>query len=392
MHAATLSRKNKEHMQRRHFLSASAALLLPQFAFSQSGSPLFNGKDLSGWHVVDGPESAFYVADGAICASPMAGWPTWISTDRQFENFDLRLEFFVAGWCDGGVYFGAPEHGVPSRCGYKINIFHAQDETPATNSMGAIFPVIAPKKVNVKSKGAWNTMRIRFDWPKLQVWVNDELVQDVDVTTNPELAHRLRRGYIGFVPLGYGHKFRNITIQELPSTDKWTVLYEKPEDIDAKWLITDNSERAPVRFAGYGPVLWCDGSGNLGTKEMYDDFELHLYIRGPIEHNSGVIFRANGEPTSVAGKYEVQVHNVAEAHYPTGSLYHYKRARYPQIEDEKWYLFQMAAKGKDCWVRINGETVLEYDSLKNLKPGRIELQAHRPGKWVEFKHIWVKPA
>jgi hypothetical protein len=377
-------------MQRRNFLLASAALLAPR-ALSAAPSPLFNGRDLSGWHVVDGPQSAFYVADGAICASSASTYPAWLSTDREFENFDLRLEFFVGGWSDGGVYFAAPKHGRPSFCGYKINIFQAVDETPMPNSMGAIFPIVAPRKVNVRNKREWNTMRIRFDWPRLQVWVNDEMVQDLDVSTHPELAHRLRKGTIGLEGLSYPLRYRNISIEELPSTDRWQVLYERPEDIDAKWMITDNSERAPVQFRGYGPVLWCDGSGNLGTKEMFGDFELQLYIRGPHHHNSGVIFRSNGEPTSVAGKYEVQVHNVPESHYPTGSLYHYKRARYPQIEDEKWYLFQMAAKGPDCWVRINGETVLEYSDLKNLKPGRIELQAHKPGSWVEFKHIWVKP-
>ncbi len=379
-------------MQRRNFLLASTAALLPTFATSASAAPLFNGRDLNGWHLVDGPQSAFYVAEQAICASPASAWPAWLSTDRQFENFDLSLEFFVSGWCDGGVYFAAPEHGRPSFCGYKVNIFQAVDETPMSNSMGAIFPVVAPRKVNVKNKREWNQMRIRFDWPRLQVWVNGEVIHDLDVSQHPELAHRLRKGYIGLEALGYPLKFRNLTIEELPSTDRWTVLYQQPEDIQKFWMITDNSERAPVRFEGYGPVLWCDGSGNLGTREMFGDFELQLYIRGPHHHNSGVIFRSNGESSSIAGKYEVQVHNVPEAHYPTGSLYHYKRARYPQIEDEQWFLLQMAAKGKDCWVRINGETVLEYGDLKNLKPGRIELQAHRPGVWVEFKHIWVKPA
>jgi hypothetical protein len=35
---------------------------------------------------------------------------------------------------------------------------------------------------------------------------------------------------------------------------------------------------------------------------------------------------------------------------------------------------------------------MEYSGLQNLKPGRIELQAHRPGVWVEFQDIRVKPA
>ena len=42
------------------------------------------------------------------------------------------------------------------------------------------------------------------------------------------------------------------------------------------------------------------------------------------------------------------------------------------------------------WVRINGDTVLEYDQLENLNEGSIELQAHRPGYWTEFKNIRIK--
>ena len=51
---------------------------------------------------------------------------------------------------------------------------------------------------------------------------------------------------------------------------------------------------------------------------------------------------------------------------------------------------QLIVKGKDCLVRINGDTVMEYGGLDNLEEGSIELQAHRPGRWTEFKHIRVK--
>ena len=119
----------------------------PLWLRGAASQPLFNGKDLAGWHIVDGPESAFYVEDGAICASPSSIWPAWLSTDREFENFDLRLEFFVTGWSDGGVYFAAPKYGRPSFCGYKVNIFQQVDEDPRTNSMGALFNVVAPQVV-----------------------------------------------------------------------------------------------------------------------------------------------------------------------------------------------------------------------------------------------------
>ena len=41
-------------------------------------------------------------------------------------------------------------------------------------------------------------------------------------------------------------------------------------------------------------------------------------------------------------------------------------------------------------VRINGDTVMEYDRLENLDEGFIELQAHDAGRWTEYKHIQVR--
>ncbi|MFN7924273.1 MAG: DUF1080 domain-containing protein [Bryobacteraceae bacterium] len=359
--------------------------LLPQAARAGGPTPLFDGSTLRGWSIQDGPDSAFFVRDGAIMGSVTAGYPAWLRSDRQFENFDLEFEYFLQGWMDGGVYFHAPEHGTRSRCGFKVSLFHQLDKEPRTNSAGAIFPVIAPRLVNVKSKGEWNSMRIRMDWPKLQVWSNGEVTHDLDVTKAPELRHRLRSGYLGFETLTYPLRFRNIRIQELPSTDKFEALYEQPGDL-AKWHVTEANERSPAKFDTLGQVLRGDGLGNLTTNEKFRDFELELYIRGVDHHNGGVLFRSQGGRE----RYEIQLHDVEEAHYPTGSLYFFKRAKYVRVPAEKWYLLQLVVKDKTCLVRVDGETVLEYDQLENLTAGSIELQAHQVGKWIEYKHIRLR--
>ena len=122
-------------LTRRHFASLLAAAPLLR---AQDATPLFNGRDLTGWTVREGPESAFYVKDGAIVGSPNSAYPAWLGTNRQYENFDLTAEVFLKGWIDGGLYLHAPEHGRPSTCGLKVNLFHAQDKEPRNNSMGAI--------------------------------------------------------------------------------------------------------------------------------------------------------------------------------------------------------------------------------------------------------------
>jgi hypothetical protein len=375
---------------RREFIAVAVPVLAaPRVYGAGEAVPLFNGRDLSGWHLRNGPESAFYSSEGTIVASPSSSWPAWLSTDREYENFDFSCEVLFKGWTDGGIYIHAPEHGRPGQCGLKINLFHQIDKEPKANSMGSVFPLIAPKRADVHKPGEWNRIRILHDWPALRVWINGEVVQDLQLDQHSELSRRLRQGTIGLVALGYPFRFRNLTLRELPSKLTWTPLFDGPGDM-AKWFVSESNERAPVRFEAFGRVLRADGLGHIATKELYRDFELQLYIRGARQHNGGVLFRSAGKGLTHPRRYEIQLHDVPEAHFPTGSLYYHKRSTYPNIAGEEWFLFQLMAKGNTCWVRIDGETVLEYDQLTDLEPGHIELQAHQAGRWLEFKRVRIR--
>lgn len=359
---------------------ASAAFNAQQ----ESGfTSLFDGKTLDQWSVRDGSETAFYVRDGEIVIHSGSGYPAWLRSHRQYENFDFRCDFHIQGWSDSGIFIHAPEHGRNTWAGMQIKIFHQQEKKPTTNAMGSIFPVVAPSKVNVRP--GWNSMRILMDWPTLRVWTNDEMVQDLNVETTADLRYRLREGYLGLSSLSYPLRFRNLRVRELPSKQKWQILYNKPEDLEANWWLSEGEPN----FQALGGILRADGLGHIATKEKYRDLELQLYIRGTRSHNGGLLFRSEGK--GLKGKrYEIQLHDVPDSHFPTGSLYYYKRSRYPNIEDEKWFLTQLFVKGRNVVVRIDGENVLEYDNLTDLEPGYVELQAHRKGYWLEFKDVRIR--
>jgi hypothetical protein len=369
-------------LPRRNFVAAALAVPAAAQTSSASPVPLFDGKSLAGWSIEEGPETAFHVVDGSVAVHESGGFPVWLKSAKQYENFDLRGEFFVRGWIDSGIYFHAPEHGRNTWEGIQLKIFHQAEDKPRSNSMGSLFPLVAPRLVNVKSKGEWNTFRIRMDWPRLQVWSNDAPIHDIDVEAHPELKYRRRTGYLGLASLGYPIRFRNFTIEELAPKEKWDVLYAGPASMD-RWRVLDGKPR----FEAIGPVLRGDGQGDLATNEKFRDFELRMYVRGMKGHNSGVLFRISD--TDAAKRYEIQLHDPEEAHYPTGSLYHFKRSTYPKIEPERWFPFHLIVKDRRCLVRINGETVCEYDELENAAAGGIGLQAHRQGYWTEFKDIRV---
>jgi Domain of Unknown Function (DUF1080) len=86
-------------MNRRHFLNTAALLAgFLQLQKEEEFTSLFDGKTLRGWGIQEGPESAFYVGDGAIVVHEGSNFPTWLRSERQYENFDFRCEFFVEGW------------------------------------------------------------------------------------------------------------------------------------------------------------------------------------------------------------------------------------------------------------------------------------------------------
>ena len=132
-------------MTRRQWL-ALGVIAPPLVAAQDAFAPIFDGKSLRGWTIVDGPDSSFYVDDGALCVSPVASFPAWLRSERQYENFDLRGEFFIKGWTDSGIYFHAPEHGRPTMAGFQWKVFHQKEDKPTRQSMGAVFPYRRPAK------------------------------------------------------------------------------------------------------------------------------------------------------------------------------------------------------------------------------------------------------
>ncbi len=371
-------------LSRRALIAACAGALL--LGAAEPGfTPIFDGSSLKGWSVREGPQTAFHVVDGAIAVHPSANFPTWLRYDRILENFEFRGEFFLKGWMDSAIYLHAPEHGRNTWTGLDIKLFHQKEEKPTSNSCGAIFPVLAPKLVNVNNKGEWNSFRIVMDWPSLKVWMNGSLVQDVNLESHPELKYRLRRGYLGFQSLSYPIRFRNLEVKELPAKEQWEPLFAKAADA-AKWTVSEGKPRVEA----IGDVLRLEGLGHISYPKPYRDFELHSYIRTSRWHNGGILFRSSGGGTKAQRNYEIQLHNVEGAHFPTGSLYHHKRASYPRIEDEKWWFCQLIVKDALLIVRINGENVLEFEHLENLQEGLIELQAHHEGTWMELKQLVVK--
>ena len=171
---------------------------------------LFNGKDLTGWKVNKGGNMKVWGADKGILYVE-GGGGGWLMTEKEYDDFELRLEFKLPEKGNSGVALRAPLKGDPAFDGMELQLADFRYNTQAKPSelTGGVYRAIAPTK-QVYKPTEWNTCRIELKGTHLKVTLNGELIQDVDLTKfdqpvkrhdntdAPPIKDRPRRGHIGF--------------------------------------------------------------------------------------------------------------------------------------------------------------------------------------------------
>ncbi|MBP1655049.1 MAG: hypothetical protein H6Q28_1605, partial [Bacteroidetes bacterium] len=183
---------------------------------------LFNGTDLSGWTVVGGKMESWGASDGVLFTNGEDGG--WLSTDRQYDNFDLELEFRVGSGGNSGVFIRAPHEGDPAYTGMEIQVLDDDAQEYATlqpwQYCGSLYGVVAAEKGAVRKANEWQHYRIVARGPRVTVTLNGRQIVDADLiahmdqeSTHPGLKRR--SGYIGLQCHGDRVEYRNIRVREL---------------------------------------------------------------------------------------------------------------------------------------------------------------------------------
>ncbi len=175
--------------------------------------PLFNGHDLTGWHLRDpkGP-NGWKVESGIYVNTPPS---TDIQTDAEYYDFQLHVEFRVSE--------GDGNSGVYMRDKYEIQIFNSYGKPPVDSGCGALYRRIAPAVNASKPAGEWQTFDITFIGKHLTVIHNGKKVLDnVDVGPMGTGAASKRPDAPGPLRLQGDHNavsFRNIRIRALSQSE-----------------------------------------------------------------------------------------------------------------------------------------------------------------------------
>jgi hypothetical protein len=210
-------------------LTAQQPAAKPAASTAEAGfTPLFDGKSLEGWQVVNPRGEGYGVKDGVIFCAKAGGGK--LLTNKEYSDFVLRFEFKMpAEGSNNGLGIRAPKDGDAAYEGIELQIL---DEKAALAGKwgqlrdaqyhGSVYDVFAAKKGAMKPAGEWNEQEVTAKGRHITVKLNGQVITDVNLDTvkDPEVLKKhpgLARtsGYIGFLGHNDYIEFKNIRIKPL---------------------------------------------------------------------------------------------------------------------------------------------------------------------------------
>ncbi|MCR9202091.1 MAG: DUF1080 domain-containing protein [Planctomycetaceae bacterium] len=185
-------------------------------AAAQTWQPLFNGKDLTGWHTQPGGE--WKVVEGTIVGTSKKSESRHglLVSDEQYADFILRAKFRVTTG-NSGLYFRSAETKT------NVAIRGLQAEVDATEAVGGLYETAkrgwvrkpAPQLISrIVSHGDWVEMVVTAIGDDMTVSLNGvtvtELLGDSLCQKSGHIALQLHGGMDMHV------EFKDIAILELP--------------------------------------------------------------------------------------------------------------------------------------------------------------------------------
>jgi len=370
---------------------------------------LFNGRDLEGWwgagtedprgwmtlspdtlaekkkNSLENIHRHWRVEDGQLIND---GKGLYLTTDQNYADFELMLEFKTVPGADSGIYLrGIPQVQIWDTTEVGGNWGIGADKGSGglwNNAAGA--PGKDPLVLADKPFGQWNHFRIVMVGERVTVWLNEKLVVD-----HARLANYFdrskpvpRTGPIQLQTHGGEIHWRNIAIREIQPTEANEILRSRG------FANQQNSPAFTSIFNGRDFTGWSgptdnyeiiDGTircksghgGTIYTDAVYHDFQVRFELLLPPGGNNGLAIRYPGHgDTAYVGMCELQVLDNTHQRFANldprqthGSAYGQAPAyqgylRKPGI----WNFQEVTVKGSTITVELNGTIILDTDLAK----------------------------
>ena len=397
-------------------------------------TPLFNGKDLAGWRGGDtydhrqllelpaAEREALIKKWTSSLIEQKDGKPHWraegnvlvndglggyATTEKDYGNFELQLEFKLAAGADSGVYLrGVPQvqiwdTAIPDTKG----IGYAKGSGGLwNNAKGA--PGREPLVKADKPVGEWNALRVMMVGSRVSVWLNQKLVVDHAVlenyydNNNKKLKVEERRpiparGPIQLQTHGGATHWRNLYIREIGSDEANQWLASRGNAGFQPIFNGRNMEgwAGPVEAVEVrdGAMFWRPAKGGVVYwNQELRDFQARLTFKLPPAGNNGLAIRYPGTgDTAYNGMCELQIlDDNYEKNKPAkidprqahGSAYGMvAAARGYQHPLGEWNFQEVTVKGSTIKVELNGTVILDAD-LSKVDMSTVMGNKPHPGK------------
>ncbi len=213
----------RQKLRQASFFALSVLFLATGRASDEAGFvSLFDGESLAGWTAIGGKAGNWRVERGLLVTK--GDGKGWLSTNRAFGDFVLKLEYRTGPAGNSGVLIRAPHKGDPSFDGMEVQIL--DDNAPGYKALqpaqysGSVYGVLASKRGHVRPSGEWNSLVIRAEGSNITVELNGTTVVNGDVSKHPEVLARhpgvrRTRGFVGLQSHSDPVAFRNLMIKEL---------------------------------------------------------------------------------------------------------------------------------------------------------------------------------
>ncbi len=413
---------------------------------------LFNGKDLSGWYgwstrdpkelwdmspeeqaktkkqsieggavdkkgqpLTDHINAHWRVENGELVND---GHGLYLTTDKDYGDFELMLEYKALPKGDSGVYLrGTPQVQIwdpsepdPSGLGRALGsggLWNNRKGTPGKD----------PLKKMDKPLGEWNSLYVKMIGEQTTVKLNGEVV--VDNAPLENFFANQKSGYIAYVkpdaskdkeakklPNGFmldpvypkgpiqlqTHgseiRWRNVYVREISAEEANKTLAAR----DDEGFVELNNGKDLSNWQGAvdnyqvedGNIVCKQGKGGtLLSKEPYENFVMRVEFKLPPAGNNGIAIRTpvGGHPSTDGFEIQIIDNDGYNAKHPNahlksyqyhGSIYHCVGGKPGYLRPVgEWNFQELEVRGQKIKVTLNGTKILDVD-LDTLDRDQIE--------------------
>jgi hypothetical protein len=388
-------------------------------------TPLFNGKDLTGWwgattenpsvYLVMTPEQ-FKQKHDASLADINKHWRAedaelvndgnglYLTTDKNYRDFELLIDYKTVPKADSGIYL----KGCP-----QVQIWDYTDagkfKLGSDKGSGGLWnnsagnPGKDPFVKADKAFGEWNHFRIIQVGSRTWVWLNEKLVVENAILENYfDKKRQLPIPVAGPLQLqthGGEIRWRNVYIREIGS-DEANQLLRDNDPVGLQKLKLSGSSEAYSRNlrgkdpAGFQPIFngkdfdgWAgpvenyeikEGAivckpgkgGTIYTQKTYRDFVARIEFKLPPGGNNGLAIRYPGKgDTAYVGMTELQVLDDGHPKYAALDPRQAHGSAYGMVPSYRGYLRpvgewnyeEVTVAGSKIKVELNGTVILNCD-------------------------------